>query len=78
MKRVISVSLLGAALLLTGCENMGTGQTVGTVGGAVAGGLIGSAFGGGTGKTVATIAGAAGGAYLGSSAGKSYDQSHGN
>jgi len=38
---------------------------VGTLGGGVAGGLIGSRFGSGNGKTVATAAGALGGAALG-------------
>lgn len=38
---------------------------VGTVGGAVAGGLMGNQFGKGSGKTVATVGGVAGGAYLG-------------
>lgn len=38
---------------------------VGTVGGAVAGGVIGNQFGKGTGKTIATVGGAAGGAVLG-------------
>ncbi len=38
---------------------------VGTVGGALAGGLIGHQFGKGTGRTVATVGGAAGGGYLG-------------
>ncbi|MFM9890665.1 MAG: glycine zipper 2TM domain-containing protein [Rickettsiales bacterium] len=38
---------------------------VGTVGGGVAGALVGNQFGGGSGKTLATLGGAAGGAYLG-------------
>ncbi len=37
-----------------GMENMNTSETVGTIGGAVAGALLGSRFGGGAGK-VATI-----------------------
>ena len=53
---VLAVSLLG----LGGCATMDR-QTVGTVGGAVAGGLIGSAVGG----TGATIAGAAVGGVIG-------------
>jgi uncharacterized protein YcfJ len=40
-------------------------KVLGTVGGAVVGGLLGNQIGGGTGKTLATIAGAAGGAYAG-------------
>lgn len=38
---------------------------VGTVGGALAGGLVGNQFGKGTGRNAATVVGAAGGAYLG-------------
>ena len=58
---VLAVSLLG----LGGCATMDR-QTVGTVGGAVAGGLIGSAVGG----TGATIAGAAIGGVVGNQAAK--------
>ena len=53
---VVAVSLLG----LGGCATMDR-QTVGTVGGAVAGGLVGSAIGG----TGATILGAGAGAVIG-------------
>jgi outer membrane lipoprotein SlyB len=38
---------------------------LGTIGGAVVGGLLGHQIGGGRGQTAATIAGAAGGAYAG-------------
>jgi osmotically inducible lipoprotein OsmB len=54
---VTAASLLG----LGGCANMGDRQTVGTVGGAVVGGLVGSAVGG----TGATILGAGAGALAG-------------
>nr|WP_290447329.1 MULTISPECIES: glycine zipper 2TM domain-containing protein [unclassified Pseudomonas] len=40
-------------------------QIVGTVLGAVAGGLLGNQVGGGNGKKIATVAGAAGGGYAG-------------
>ena len=53
---VTAVSLMG----LGGCATMDR-QTVGTVGGAVAGGLVGSAVGG----TGATILGAGAGAVIG-------------
>jgi osmotically inducible lipoprotein OsmB len=58
---VLAVSLLG----LGGCATMDR-QTVGTVGGAVAGGLVGSAIGG----TGATIAGAAVGGLIGNQVSK--------
>jgi osmotically inducible lipoprotein OsmB len=53
---VLAVSLMG----LGGCATMDR-QTTGTVGGAVVGGLVGSAVGG----TGATILGAGAGALLG-------------
>ena len=40
-------------------------NVIGTVGGAVAGGVLGNQFGKGAGKTVATVGGAAAGGYLG-------------
>jgi outer membrane lipoprotein SlyB len=43
----------------------GTGIGVGTIAGAVVGGVLGHQVGSGTGQTVATVAGAAGGAYVG-------------
>ena len=58
---VTSISLLG----LGGCATMDR-TTVGTVGGAVVGGLVGSAVCG----TGATILGAGAGAYLGNQAAK--------
>ncbi|WP_279756298.1 glycine zipper 2TM domain-containing protein [Mitsuaria sp. GD03876] len=44
-------------------EGQGTG--IGVVGGAVVGGLLGSAIGGGTGKKIATVGGAVAGGYAG-------------
>ena len=43
----------------------GSGVGIGTIAGAVVGGVLGNQVGGGTGRTVATVAGAAGGAYVG-------------
>lgn len=43
----------------------GTGIGIGTIAGAVVGGVLGNQVGSGTGRTVATVAGAAGGAYIG-------------
>jgi surface antigen len=68
--------ILFAALGLGACEgsNVGTKQTVGTVGGAVLGGLLGSQIGGGSGQLWATGAGAVLGALAGSEIGKSLDR----
>ncbi|MDD2870205.1 RT0821/Lpp0805 family surface protein [Neomegalonema sp.] len=74
-----------AALLLAGslaaCQNTGYGggstgggAALGTLGGAVAGGLIGNQFGGGRGRTVATIAGILVGGVLGNQIGQYLSQ----
>jgi len=47
------------SIALSGCQNAGT------VGGSVAGGLIGSAFGSGSGRTAAIIGGSLLGGYVG-------------
>lgn len=64
-----------AVLSLAACQNpnggmggiggMNTSETVGTLGGAVAGGLLGSRFGGGAGKLATTAIGTLVGAYAG-------------
>jgi outer membrane lipoprotein SlyB len=48
-------------------ENAGGGSDIGlgTIAGALIGGVVGNQIGGGRGKTVATVAGVAGGAYVG-------------
>jgi outer membrane lipoprotein SlyB len=43
----------------------GSGIGIGTIAGAVIGGVLGNQVGGRTGQTVPTVAGAAGGAYVG-------------
>jgi osmotically inducible lipoprotein OsmB len=53
---------------------MGRGETVGTVGGAAAGGALGSAVTGGS--TIGTLGGAAIGGYAGHEAGADYDKKH--
>lgn len=55
---------------LSGCSGV-SNQDVGLVGGAVAGGVIGSAVTGNS--AVGTIVGAAAGAYAGQAIGKRYD-----
>lgn len=71
-KPLIAAAL--AASLLTACQtNSGPKQTIGGLGGAVLGGLLGSQIGGGSGRLVAVGAGAVLGGLLGSSIGKSLD-----
>jgi surface antigen len=77
MKTKIVIAALVAALGLAGCEGTqgpGPKQAVGTVGGAVLGGLLGSQIGGGSGRLWATGAGAVLGALAGSEIGKSLDR----
>jgi hypothetical protein len=69
-------SLVGAAPLAEAgaCgPGMGTDQTVGTLAGAAAGGLIGNQFGKGSGKDVATIAGVVTGGVIGNQVGEAMD-----
>ena len=65
------------ALTVAACENTslgGTKQTVGTLGGAAAGGLFGAQFGKGKGQLAATAAGALLGAFIGSEIGRTMDE----
>jgi surface antigen len=75
MFKTITAFCLSLALL-AGCQS-GQGpnkQQVGTVGGAVIGGILGSNVGGGQGRTAAIIGGTLLGAWAGSSIGASLDK----
>ena len=77
MKKFGLVVLSLAAISLGACnttEGVGTKQGVGTVGGAVLGGLAGSQIGGGSGQLWATGAGVLLGGLLGSEIGSSLDR----
>ena len=73
-KFLVALSILAAGL--AGCsaldERGGSRETQGTVGGAVAGGAIGSAATGGS--TIGTIGGAVVGGAVGNQVGESYDE----
>ncbi len=73
-KTVAAAALI--ALFAAACSNSGYGekQTVGTVGGAAIGGLLGSQFGSGTGRLVATGAGVFIGGRVGSEIGRTMDE----
>src|SRR5918994_7990095 len=75
MLRKIAPALV-ALTLVAGCTTDGIGpkQGFGALGGAAAGGLLGSQVGGGTGKLVAVGAGTILGALLGSEIGSSLDR----
>ena len=75
----VSISIALAAMLafLAACaeqDRYGPKQTVGTLGGAALGGLLGSQFGSGTGKLATTAAGVFIGALAGSEIGRSLDR----
>jgi len=72
-KILIAMSVAAASVLgIAGCGSMSQGETVGTAGGAVVGGALGSVVTGGS--TIGTVGGAAGGAILGHEAGKRYEE----
>jgi surface antigen len=78
MIRQSVIAILGASILLAACQpgqpgNWGGGETVGTLGGAAAGGLIGNQIGHGTGKVAATLAGVLIGGFAGNMAGGAID-----
>ena len=75
-KFLVALSILAAGL--AGCSALDergvSRETQGTVGGAVAGGAIGSAATGGS--TIGTIGGAAAGGYIGNQMGEDYNRRH--
>jgi surface antigen len=76
-KNAITALCLSAAIALAGCaqgQGPGTKESVGTLGGAALGGLLGSQIGGGTGKLAFTAAGVFLGGLLGNQVGKSLDR----
>lgn len=66
--------ILSIPLTLAACGPNASKADVGTVGGAVAGGIVGSAFGKGTGNVLATAAGAVVGGIIGNEIGRSLDE----
>ena len=81
MRVAMTVLAMVGGLALAGCQGSslnpgwGTGQTVGTVGGAAAGGLLGSQIGDGDTQLAATAAGTLLGAFFGNQLGATFDQS---
>jgi surface antigen len=72
IKTVIAATMI--ALLSAACAQQGEKQTLGTIGGAALGGLLGSQFGSGSGKLAATGAGVFIGGLIGSEIGRSMDE----
>jgi surface antigen len=77
IRQTMTAALVGAMALTAAACNQGTGYgnnaAIGTVGGAVVGGLLGNQIGSGSGRVAATIAGAALGGVLGGAIGSSLD-----
>ena len=71
-KTFIVAAFALAGLAACGGNPTGTGETVGTVGGAAVGGMAGSAATGGS--TVGTVGGAVLGGVLGNEVGERYDE----
>ena len=77
MNKIILPMAMMAALSLGACETMqntGTKEKIGTVAGAVGGGIIGSQIGGGRGQMIATGLGTLLGAWAGNEIGASLDR----
>jgi osmotically inducible lipoprotein OsmB len=74
MSKIVVMCGIVFAAALAGCSSWGKGETVGTVGGAAAGGAIGSAATGGS--TAGTVGGAVLGGAVGNKAGDRYDETH--
>jgi surface antigen len=74
MKKIFTgFSILFTSTCLVSCSQPVTNQDVGTVSGAVIGGLLGSQFGKGSGQLVAIGAGTLAGAYIGGAIGRNMD-----
>ena len=72
MMTKILMSVAAASLMaLTGCASNPTNGQIGTVGGAVVGGVVGDAV---FGNTLGTVGGAAAGALIGNEVGKKNDR----
>lgn len=74
MRLARSFAILAVPLVLAGCGPNANKGDAGLVGGAVAGGLVGSAFGKGKGNILATAAGAVVGGIIGNEIGRSLDE----
>ena len=70
--KILTVPVL--AVSLAACQGTGPKETVGTLGGAALGGLIGSQIGSGAGRGIAIAAGVVIGGLIGNQIGKSLDR----
>lgn len=77
MNRKVVLAVLSSSLVLAACDpqNWGGGQSFGTLGGAAAGGLVGSQIGRGSGNAAATLTGVLLGGFIGNRLGNVVDES---
>jgi len=77
IRKLVVVPLAASLLMLCACDpqNWGGGETFGTLGGAAAGGLIGSQIGHGSGNAAATLGGVLLGGFVGNQLGGMVDDS---
>jgi surface antigen len=77
MNRKSTLAALGLLVLLPACDpqSWGGGEQFGTLGGAAAGGLIGSQIGHGSGNAAATLTGVLLGGFIGNRLGSTIDDS---
>lgn len=73
MKQIFG-ALIVVPSLMAGCTATGPNETLGTVGGAVVGGVVGSQFGAGDGRVAATAIGTLAGGLIGQQFGRSLDE----
>ena len=71
MKKLLILPLVAT---LVGCQSMGERETIGTLGGAALGGLVGAQFGDGSGRAITTAVGIMGGALIGRGIGQELDR----
>ncbi len=77
IRKILTVAVMVATLGLGACAQdgrYGSKQTIGALGGAAAGGLLGAQIGHGKGQLAATAAGVLIGALIGSEIGRSMDE----
>jgi predicted lipid-binding transport protein (Tim44 family) len=74
LKSTIALALLGSVIAFTSPAHADS-ETLGTLGGAAAGGLIGNQFGKGGGNIAATVGGVIAGGVIGNAIGRDADES---
>jgi len=74
LKKLMLISSIGAALVVSGCTTVPTQEEQGVIIGAIAGGILGYQIGDGSGQAIATMVGTMAGAMIGGSIGRHMDE----